>query len=150
MVRSQGGDHREAAAEVGRDLHPGLGDGDHRTAGQLPRGVQSRIAEAGQHVPVDAVPFTAGDLVQHARHGQRLVVVALDRGRTHADGLTASIVVPTAATRRADSPIFSVIDAVVLGLMTLINIASALPFRTAQDRPVPQSRLRRHRQASNA
>jgi hypothetical protein len=37
-------------------------------------------------------------------------------------GLTASMIVPTAATDRAQSPIFSVIAQVVFGLITLINI----------------------------
>jgi hypothetical protein len=37
--------------------------------------------------------------------------------------LTASIVVPTAAISRAEAPTFSVMDAVVFGLMALINIA---------------------------
>jgi len=49
--------------------------------------------------------------------------------------LTASIVVPMAATRRADSPIFCVIDAVVFGLMTLINIVRCLSRRTGQRGP---------------
>src|SRR4051812_38943925 len=38
------------------------------------------------------------------------------------EGLTAWMRVPTAATERAQSPIFSVIDQVVFGLMTLINM----------------------------
>ncbi len=49
------------------------------------------------------------------------------------DGLTASITVPAEATDRAQSPIFSVIDKVVLGLMTLINISGiVLPLAVGE------------------
>ena len=44
---------------------------------------EARVAEAGDDVAVDAFALAGGDLLQQAGHGQRLVVVALDRGRAH-------------------------------------------------------------------
>jgi len=62
-------------------VHRGLGDADNRAVGQFTRGVQSRVAEAGDDVPVHAFAFALGDFVQQPGDGQRLVVVALDRDR---------------------------------------------------------------------
>ena len=62
------------------------GDADHRAARQFARRLQARVAEAGDHVAVDAFALAGGDLLQQAGHGQRLVVVALDRGRPHRPG----------------------------------------------------------------
>ena len=77
------GDHGEPAAEETRGPHSGLGDPDDRAVGQFTRGVQSGVAEAGDDVPVHAVPLALGDLVQQSGDGERLVIVALDRRRAH-------------------------------------------------------------------
>src|SRR5690606_11742045 len=78
------GDDAEPAAEVGGGAHGGLGDADHRAAGQLARGVEAGVAEAGDHVAVGGpLLLRPGDLGEQAGHGERLVVVALDRGRAH-------------------------------------------------------------------
>ena len=60
-----------------------FGDPGLKAARELARGLQARVAEAGDHVAVDAVALAGRDLLQQAGHGQRLVVVALDGDRAH-------------------------------------------------------------------
>src|SRR6202011_6060861 len=52
-----------------------------RAGRDLARRVQPGVAEAGDDVPVRGL--AAGDLREQAGHAQRLVVVGLDRGRSH-------------------------------------------------------------------
>ena len=114
-LMATGGDHRRRAYALSR-----LRDTDHRPLGQLPRRQQSRVAEAGDHMPIHPLLASGPDLLQHAdRRDESFVKVAL--GGTPARGQTARISVPGAATARAAAPIVSVIARLVLGLITCIR-----------------------------
>jgi hypothetical protein len=79
----QGRDHREACRDEARHVHRGFRDADHRPARDLARGEQTRIAEAGDHIAVETLGLTFPDLVDDADGTERLVVVILDRCRSH-------------------------------------------------------------------
>ena len=107
-------------------------------AGDAARGVDAGVVEAGDDVAVVAGGLALAHLVDQTRHGERLVVVALDAGRPHAPGETATISVPGAATARAAAPIFSVMEWVVLGLTTRMRIGPGT--RAGQERPQRRGR----------
>ena len=85
------------------------------------RRIEAGIVEAGDDGGSRARPFAVGDLREQAGHGQRLVVIALDRGRPHARGRRNDLGAGRrhAARRRGDR---RVIEAVVLGLTTRMRI----------------------------
>ena len=131
-------DHGEAGRDQARKVHRGLRDPDHGPLGKLARREQARIAEAGDDVAVDALGLALEHLVQDADRGKGLIVVILDRGRTHrrADREDS---VPGAAAARAAAPMLSVMDWVVFGLITLIRIASSLSTAMAHIQPRPHA-----------
>ena len=63
-----------------------LADADDRDGGHGAGGIEAGVVEAGDDRRVGAAALARGDLDQQAGHGQRLVVIALDRGRPHGRG----------------------------------------------------------------
>jgi hypothetical protein len=79
-------DDGEAAGDDPGHVHRGLGDPEHRPARDAARGVDPGIVEAGDDVAVEPRRLTLAHLVEQARDGERLVVVAFDAGRPHDRG----------------------------------------------------------------
>jgi hypothetical protein len=60
-----------------------LPDPDHRRVGDRARRIEARIVEAGDDMRVRALAVGLANTSEHAGHGERLVVKALDRDRPH-------------------------------------------------------------------
>lgn len=89
-------------------MHRRFRNADHRPLRQLARGQQSRIAETGDHMTVNALPSPRPHLFQHADRRDGFVKVPFN-GRHPSRGHTARISVPGAAAVRAAAAMVSVI-----------------------------------------
>ncbi len=69
----QRGDNREARRHQRRHMHRRFGNADNRAARQFPRRQQSRVAKAGDHMPLRALRFALLYLLQHADGGNRFI-----------------------------------------------------------------------------
>ncbi len=94
----QRGHDAEAATEVTRGVHGGLGDSDHRAAGEFAGRVQAGVAEAGDDIPVDARLFTAAD---HAR-ADRAHSSPRRSGSRSTAGRTSEVTASTSVLRPGD------------------------------------------------
>ena len=86
MVRARVVTMLKPRTEVAGGLHRRLGNADDRSGRDLASGVEARISETGDHIAVDAFSLAPLNCLQHARHRQRLVVVAFDRLRPDLGG----------------------------------------------------------------
>ena len=84
-------------------------------AGRASRRLEPGVVETGDDEGVRVARLA--DLLDQARNGEGLVEIALDAGRPIV-GLTVVTSTPGEAAALAAAPIFSVIERVVLGLMT--------------------------------
>ena len=64
-------------------MHRGLGDADDRSVRDLAGGAQAGIVEAGDEIALALFGYALAHLVEHAERADRLVVMPLDRDRTH-------------------------------------------------------------------
>ncbi len=74
----QRGDHGKARADQRCGVEGGFCNADDRRSGQLTRGVQAGVAEAGDDVGVDAIAFAGANFIDHAKYADGFVKVAFD------------------------------------------------------------------------
>lgn len=76
----QGGHDREPRGDGHGHLHPGLADADDGAGGDLARGVQAGVVEAGDDVSMRTTSLCLGDQGQHGGDGAGLIGVSFDAG----------------------------------------------------------------------
>ena len=118
------GDDGETVAHGAGLQDRGIGHADHRHPGDLLERRQAGIAEAGQHDGVLAATVV-GEGIDRGMAGDGVADARGDVARPEGAGDGAQAWCPSTAKRRAVFSTSSVIDAVVLGLISRMSVIAA-------------------------